>query len=149
MFTPTIYGENHVAAGRYLNILFLFHLPVLLAITTYMIVLGGKFLSIHVNGNATILTLSILFIGIFGGCFTNNYEDFSTLTVLLDLRNGSAEKYKAETEERTALMLSDLPRVSIHPRTVYPRLFVKEDISADWVNEIMSEYYGKEIIVDE
>lgn len=149
MFAPTIYGENHVAAGRYLNVLYLLHLPVCLAITLFLIARYRSRFSIHVDKTMLLPGIILGAAFLFSGLFWGKYEDFASLTVLLDIRNGYADQYRYETRLRMEQLTNDEPIVTIPSRSVYPRLFMVDDGSTDWVNEDMSEYYSKqEIIID-
>lgn len=147
MFAPTIYGENHVAAGRYLNMLYLLHLPICLLITWFFVARYGS--KIHIRFDRSFIGVGVVcgFVLLFSGLFNGHYEDFSSLTALLDLRNGYAIQYQAETKAREAILLSDEKVVTIPKRTVYPRLFMVDDGTTDWVNEDMCEFYGKQEII--
>ena len=150
MFAPTIYGENHVAAGRYLNMLYLMHLPICLLITWFIVARYGRNFHLHIDVKLTAPVVIGAFAFLFSGLFNGHYEDFATLTALLDLRNGYAYQYQAETQQRNAILESEQSVVTIQKRTVYPRLFMVDDGTTDWVNEDMCEFYGKqEIIIDD
>ena len=147
MFAPTIYGENHVAAGRYLNMLYLFHLPICLLITWFVVAKYGSNFHIHLDYRLAPALFVCGFAFLFSGLFNGHYEDFASLTALLDLRNGYATTYQAETITRNEILQSKYTIVTIPSRTVYPRLFMVDDGTTDWVNEDMCEFYGKEAII--
>lgn len=138
-FAPAIYGENYVAAPRYLNLLYLFHLVLCLLLTAF-IVLN---LNIKINHQHTESKLALLAFLFFAGFFNNNYADPASITVLLDTINQTNTQYKEVNEYNRKQLESDDKTVTLISQHKSPRLFMQNNYQEEWVYNEMLNYYNK------
>lgn len=74
----------------------------------------------------------------------------TTVSAVESLRSGSAAQYYAEYQERMRLLGDDsLKEVYLEPFSLKPYLLYYDDIEADtddWINNVMEQFYDKEIV---
>ena len=93
----------------------------------------------------------LLFFIVFSLLAVKGNPDFYTGTsAVSELLDGSAAQYGRENEERLRILKNSEEQDTVLPRyTVQPNLLYFEDVSEDpddWINQKMSEYYGKNSI---
>ena len=142
MFAPAIYGENYVAAPRYLNILFMMHIIFCLLIVVFIVVNFNISFSFS-NKTLVIFILGFMYIS---GFFNYNYADPASFTVILDTINGTNSSFKHVMDSNFAILESDDKDVTITIPIKRPRLFVYEGLNYEWVKDDIMEYYGKDSV---
>ena len=103
------------------------------------------------NGAGGFARAILLFFLVFSLLAVKGNPDFYTGTsAVSELLDGSAAQYGRENEERLRILKNPREQDAVLPRyTVQPNLLYFEDVSEnpdDWINQKMSEYYGKNSI---
>lgn len=103
------------------------------------------------NGAAGFVRAILLFFVVFSLLAVKGNPDFYTGTsAVSELLDGSAAQYGRENEARLRILNNPREQDAVLPRyTVQPNLLYFEDVSedpGDWINQKMSEYYGKNSI---
>lgn len=103
------------------------------------------------NGAGGFARAILLFFLVFSLLAVKGNPDFYTGTsAVSELLDGSAAQYGRENEERLRILKNPREQDAVLPRyTVQPNLLYFEDVSedpGDWINQKMSEYYGKNSI---
>ena len=103
------------------------------------------------NGAGGFVRAILLFFIVFSLLAVKGNPDFYTGTsAVSELLDGSAAQYGRENEARLRILKNPGEQDVVLPRyTVQPNLLYFEDVSedpGDWINQKMSEYYGKNSI---
>ena len=103
------------------------------------------------NGAGGFVRAILLFFLVFSLLAVKGNPDFYTGTsAVSELLDGSAAQYGRENEARLRILKNPGEQDAVLPRyTVQPNLLYFEDVSedpGDWINQKMSEYYGKNSI---
>lgn len=103
------------------------------------------------NGAGGFARAILLFFLVFSLLAVKGNPDFYTGTsAVSELLDGSAAQYGRENEARLRILKNPREQDAVLPRyTVQPNLLYFEDVSedpGDWINQKMSEYYGKNSI---
>ena len=103
------------------------------------------------NGAGSFVRAILLFFLVFSLLAVKGNPDFYTGTsAVSELLDGSAAQYGRENEARLRILKNPREQDAVLPRyTVQPNLLYFEDVSedpGDWINQKMSEYYGKNSI---
>ena len=158
--TPALYAQGNMDAGRIQSTFWLHAVLVLLLLEWYLV--GGLYrrfskeqnasaVSCLRNGAGGFVRAILLFFIVFSLLAVKGNPDFYTGTsAVSELLDGSAAQYGRENEERLRILKNSEEQDSVLPRyTVQPNLLYFEDVSEDpddWINQKMSEYYGKNSI---
>lgn len=167
--TPALYAQGNMDAGRIQSTFWLHAVLVLLLLEWYLV--GGLYrrFSKEQNGSAAaclqnasaapclqngaggFVRAILLFFLVFSLLAVKGNPDFYTGTsAVSELLDGSAAQYGRENEERLRILKNPGEQDVVLPRyTVQPNLLYFEDVSedpGDWINQKMSEYYGKNSI---
>ncbi len=161
-FTPTLYSQSSLGAGRLWNIMYI-SLMLLLCITLYYIigfirnsliekkVLDKKSENIIAQmvkkNRITIFLLFVIIIAINMVININYLTSYQTYKIL---RNGEAKQYDKEWKKRMNILYNDkIKDVEFKSLSVYPSPIVYEDFSEDetsWLNTPAAEIYDKNYI---
>lgn len=155
--TPALYAQGNMDAGRIQSTFWLHAVLVLLLLEWYLV--GGLYrrfskeqnasaVSCLRNGAGGFVRAILLFFIVFSLLAVKGNPDFYTGTsAVFELLDGSAAQYGRENEERLRILKNSEEQDTVLPRyTVQPNLLYFEDVSEDpddWINQKMSEYYGK------
>lgn len=158
--TPALYAQGNMDAGRIQSTFWLHAVLVLLLLEWYLV--GGLYrrfskeqnasaVSCLQNGAGGFVRAILLFFIVFSLLAVKGNPDFYTGTsAVSELLDGSAAQYGRENEERLRILKNPREQDAVLPRyTVQPNLLYFEDVSEDpddWINQKMSEYYGKNSI---
>lgn len=158
--TPALYAQGNMDAGRIQSTFWLHAVLVLLLLEWYLV--GGLYrrfskeqnvsaASCLRNGAGGFVRAILLFFLVFSLLAVKGNPDFYTGTsAVSELLDGSAAQYGRENEERLRILKNPGEQDVVLPRyTVQPNLLYFEDVSedpGDWINQKMSEYYGKNSI---
>ena len=158
--TPALYAQGNMDAGRIQSTFWLHAVLVLLLLEWYLV--GGLYrrfskeqnasaVSCLRNGAGGFVRAILLFFIVFSLLAVKGNPDFYTGTsAVSELLDGSAAQYGRENEERLRILKNSREQDAVLPRyTVQPNLLYFEDVSEDpddWINQKMSEYYGKNSI---
>lgn len=158
--TPALYAQGNMDAGRIQSTFWLHAVLVLLLLEWYLV--GGLYrwfskeqnalaASCLRNGAGDFVRAILLFFIVFSLLAVKGNPDFYTGTsAVSELLDGSAAQYGRENEERLRILKNPREQDAVLPRyTVQPNLLYFEDVSEDpddWINQKMSEYYGKNSI---
>lgn len=158
--TPALYAQGNMDAGRIQSTFWLHAVLVLLLLEWYLV--GGLYrrfskeqnasaASCLWNGAGGFVRAILLFFIVFSLLAVKGNPDFYTGTsAVSELLDGSAAQYGRENEERLRILKNPREQDAVLPRyTVQPNLLYFEDVSEDpddWINQKMSEYYGKNSI---
>lgn len=167
--TPALYAQGNMDAGRIQSTFWLHAVLVLLLLEWYLV--GGLFRRFSKEQNASaapclqnvsaasglqngaggFVRAILLFFIVFSLLAVKGNPDFYTGTsAVFELLDGSAAQYGRENEERLHILKNSEEQDTVLPRyTVQPNLLYFEDVSEDpddWINQKMSEYYGKNSI---
>lgn len=158
--TPALYAQGNMDAGRIQSTFWLHAVLVLLLLEWYLV--GGLYrrfskeqnasaASCLRNGAGGFVRAILLFFIVFSLLAVKGNPDFYTGTsAVSELLDGSAAQYGRENEERLRILNNSREQDAVLPRyTVQPNLLYFEDVSEDpddWINQKMSEYYGKNSI---
>ena len=158
--TPALYAQGNMDAGRIQSTFWLHAVLVLLLLEWYLV--GGLYrrfskeqnasaVSCLQNGAGGFVRAILLFFIVFSLLAVKGNPDFYTGTsAVSELLDGSAAQYGRENEERLRILKNPREQDVVLPRyTVQPNLLYFEDVSEDpddWINQKMSEYYGKNSI---
>lgn len=158
--TPALYAQGNMDAGRIQSTFWLHAVLVLLLLEWYLV--GGLYrrfskeqnvsaASCLRNGAGGFVRAILLFFVVFSLLAVKGNPDFYTGTsAVSELLDGSAAQYGRENEERLRILKNPREQDVVLPRyTVQPNLLYFEDVSedpGDWINQKMSEYYGKNSI---
>ena len=167
--TPALYAQGNMDAGRIQSTFWLHAVLVLLLLEWYLV--GGLYrrfskeqnasaasclqnasaASCLRNGAGGFVRAILLFFIVFSLLAVKGNPDFYTGTsAVSELLDGSAAQYGRENEERLRILKNPREQDVVLPRyTVQPNLLYFEDVSEDpddWINQKMSEYYGKNSI---
>ena len=156
IFTPAIYGENYVAAPRYLNVIYFFFYYFIIIISLYIIWYYKNNIYVvqiyqSVNSmiksvNKYILALIVVFF-MGAGVLQFSYADSTSSSAFLDYMLGNAQKYQVVNNERFELLRDEsledveLPLYDATIR-VFPNDLLTNDSSND-INETYARYYQK------
>ena len=155
-FTPNLYAQGAMEAGRLHNTVFFIWL-VILYLEAFMVIiwLMGKF-NVSPSKESSILEVKIL------GVLFTGFAALSVVTGVIDVKtyigleaaevitSGQAENYRRENEARIK-QLSDpaAEEIMLQRFTNPPSLLLFQDLSPDpneWVNTVVAEYYGKKSV---
>lgn len=167
--TPALYAQGNMDAGRIQSTFWLHAVLVLLLLEWYLV--GGLYRRFSKEQNASAVSCLqdasaasclrngaggfvraiLLFFIVFSLLAVKGNPDFYTGTsAVSELLDGSAAQYGRENEERLRILRNPREQDAVLPRyTVQPNLLYFEDVSEDpddWINQKMSEYYGKNSI---
>ena len=167
--TPALYAQGNMDAGRIQSTFWLHAVLVLLLLEWYLV--GGLYRRFSKEQNASAVSCLqnasaasclrngaggfvraiFLFFIVFSLLAVKGNPDFYTGTsAVSELLDGSAAQYGRENEERLRILKNPREQDAVLPRyTVQPNLLYFEDVSEDpddWINQKMSEYYGKNSI---
>lgn len=167
--TPALYAQGNMDAGRIQSTFWLHAVLVLLLLEWYLV--GGLYRRFSKGQNASAVSCLqnvsaasclrngaggfvraiLLFFIVFSLLAVKGNPDFYTGTsAVSELLDGSAAQYGRENEERLRILKNPREQDAVLPRyTVQPNLLYFEDVSedpGDWINQKMSEYYGKNSI---
>lgn len=158
--TSALYAQGNMDAGRIQSTFWLHAVLVLLLLEWYLV--GGLYrrfskeqnasaASCLRNGAGGFVRAILLFFIVFSLLAVKGNPDFYTGTsAVSELLDGSAAQYGRENEERLRILKNSEEQDTVLPRyTVQPNLLYFEDVSEDpddWINQKMSEYYGKNSI---
>lgn len=167
--TPALYAQGNMDAGRIQSTFWLHAVLVLLLLEWYLV--GGLYRRFSKDQNASAVSCLrntsaasclrngaggfvraiLLFFIMFSLLAVKGNPDFYTGTsAVSELLDGSAAQYGRENEERLRILKNSEEQDAVLPRyTVQPNLLYFEDVSEDpddWINQKMSEYYGKSSI---
>lgn len=167
--TPALYAQGNMDAGRIQSTFWLHAVLVLLLLEWYLV--GGLYRRFSKEQNASAVSCLqnasaasclrngaggfvraiLLFFIVFSLLAVKGNPDFYTGTsAVFELLDGSAAQYGRENEERLRILQNPREQDAVLPRyTVQPNLLYFEDVSEDpddWINQKMSEYYGKNSI---
>lgn len=167
--TPALYAQGNMDAGRIQSTFWLHAVLVLLLLEWYLV--GGLYRRFSKeqnvsaaaclqnassapclqNGAGGFVRAILLFFVVFSLLAVKGNPDFYTGTsAVSELLDGSAAHYGRENEERLRILKNPREQDAALPRyTVQPNLLYFEDVSedpGDWINQKMSEYYGKSSI---
>lgn len=167
--TPALYAQGNMDAGRIQSTFWLHAVLVLLLLEWYLV--GGLYRRFSKEQNASAVSCLrnasaasclrngaggfvraiLLFFIVFSLLAVKGNPDFYTGTsAVFELLDGSAAQYGRENEERLHILKNSEEQDTVLPRyTVQPNLLYFEDVSEDpddWINQKMSEYYGKNSI---
>ena len=158
--TPALYAQGNMDAGRIQSTFWLHAVLVLLLLEWYLV--GGLYrrfskgqnasaASCLQNGAGGFVRAILLFFVVFSLLAVKGNPDFYTGTsAVSELLDGSAAQYGRENEARLRILKNPREQDVVLPRyTVQPNLLYFEDVSedpGDWINQKMSEYYGKNSI---
>ena len=158
--TPALYAQGNMDAGRIQSTFWLHAVLVLLLLEWYLV--GGLYrrfskeqnasaASCLRNGAGGFVRAILLFFIVFSLLAVKGNPDFYTGTsAVSELLDGSAAQYGRENEARLRILKNPGEQDAVLPRyTVQPNLLYFEDVSedpGDWINQKMSEYYGKSSI---
>lgn len=158
--TPALYAQGNMDAGRIQSTFWLHAVLVLLLLEWYLV--GGLYRRFSKeqnvsaapclqNGAGGFVRAILLFFLVFSLLAVKGNPDFYTGTsAVSELLDGSAAQYGRENEERLRILKNPGEQDVVLPRyTVQPNLLYFEDVSedpGDWINQKMSEYYGKNSI---
>lgn len=158
--TPALYAQGNMDAGRIQSTFWLHAVLVLLLLEWYLV--GGLYrwfskeqnasaASCLQNGAGGFVRAILLFFLVFSLLAVKGNPDFYTGTsAVSELLDGSAAQYGRENEARLRILKNPGEQDAVLPRyTVQPNLLYFEDVSedpGDWINQKMSEYYGKNSI---
>lgn len=167
--TPALYAQGNMDAGRIQSTFWLHAVLVLLLLEWYLV--GGLYrrfskeqnvsaasglqnasaASCLRNGAGGFVRAILLFFVVFSLLAVKGNPDFYTGTsAVSELLDGSAAQYGRENEERLRILKNPGEQDVVLPRySVQPNLLYFEDVSedpGDWINQKMSEYYGKNSI---
>lgn len=93
--------------------------------------------------------IGIMLVGII---YTSDLKELTSYRAYRSLRQGWAQQYAAEWEERLEVLHDDSVKdVVFEPMSVYPEMILYTDLQDEygytWVNHACAEYYGKNSIV--
>lgn len=158
--TPALYAQGNMDAGRIQSTFWLHAVLVLLLLEWYLV--GGLYRRFSKeqnvstasglqNGAGGFVRAILLFFIVFSLLAVKGNPDFYTGTsAVSELLDGSAAQYGRENEERLRILKNPGEQDVVLPRyTAQPNLLYFEDVSeepGDWINQKMSEYYGKNSI---
>lgn len=158
--TPALYAQGNMDAGRIQSTFWLHAVLVLLLLEWYLV--GGLYRRFSKeqnvstasglqNGAGGFVRAILLFFLVFSLLAVKGNPDFYTGTsAVSELLDGSAAQYGRENEARLRILKNPREQDAVLPRyTVQPNLLYFEDVSedpGDWINQKMSEYYGKNSI---
>lgn len=158
--TPALYAQGNMDAGRIQSTFWLHAVLVLLLLEWYLV--GGLYRRFSKEQNASaaaclrngaggFVRAILLFFIVFSLLAVKGNPDFYTGTsAVSELLDGSAAQYGRENEGRLRILKNPREQDAVLPRyTVQPNLLYFEDVSEDpddWINQKMSEYYGKNSI---
>lgn len=167
--TPALYAQGNMDAGRIQSTFWLHAVLVLLLLEWYLV--GGLYRRFSKEQNASAVSCLrnvsaasclrngaggfvraiLLFFVVFSLLAVKGNPDFYTGTsAVSELLDGSAAQYGRENEARLRILKNPREQDAVLPRyTVQPNLLYFEDVSedpGDWINQKMSEYYGKNSI---
>ena len=167
--TPALYAQGNMDAGRIQSTFWLHAVLVLLLLEWYLV--GGLYrrfskqqnasgvsclqnasaASCLRNGAGGFVRAILLFFIVFSLLAVKGNPDFYTGTsAVSELLDDSAAQYGRENEARLRILKNPREQDVVLPRyTVQPNLLYFEDVSEDpddWINQKMSEYYGKNSI---
>lgn len=167
--TPALYAQGNMDAGRIQSTFWLHAVLVLLLLEWYLV--GGLYRRFSKEQNASaasclqnvstapclqngaggFVRAILLFFLVFSLLAVKGNPDFYTGTsAVSELLDGSAAQYGRENEERLRILKNPGEQDVVLPRyTAQPNLLYFEDVSedpGDWINQKMSEYYGKNSI---
>ena len=158
--TPALYAQGNMDAGRIQSTFWLHAVLVLLLLEWYLV--GGLYRRFSKeqnvsaasglqNGAGGFVRAILLFFIVFSLLAVKGNPDFYTGTsAVSELLDGSAAQYGRENEARLRILKNPGEQDAVLPRyTVQPNLLYFEDVSedpGDWINQKMSEYYGKNSI---
>ncbi len=167
--TPALYAQGNMDAGRIQSTFWLHAVLVLLLLEWYLV--GGLYRRFSKDQNASAVSCLrntsaasclrngaggfvraiLLFFIMFSLLAVKGNPDFYTGTsAVSELLDGSAAQYGRENEERLRILKNSEEQDAVLPRyTVQPNLLYCVEVSEDpddWINQKMSEYYGKSSI---
>ena len=158
MYTPPFYAMNIEGPGRLINIVrYAFYWLLLINMFYYCGYFGRKSATTKNNillnkiktffSKYPVLIYLIIAVALGSTLFRSASTTHNAVKIL---KNGDAEQYGKEMEERYRLYRSNDKTIVARPLSVKPPLLFITDITSDkqhWINENISLYFDKEYIV--
>lgn len=162
-FTPSLYAQGSVTAGRLQNAVYFFSILGLYGVSFYFVgwcskkgikrpKIKGKELIPLLFMRERLLVWGLLVLFCAGSLFhfMVNRKIYIGTEAAEVLVSGQAEIYRQENEERLQLLKdSSRRRVAVKPFSNPPELLLFQDIAfdeAEWINTAVAKYYGKESV---
>lgn len=155
-FTPSLYAQGAMEAGRLHNTVFFIWILLLYLVTIYLIgwLFAGKRIGEwekNQREKSIYMTSLLLFFVLFSLLTSAIDEDtYVAANATQTLVSGEAKQYKIENETRIRLVSeSQEEEVVVPGLTVFPELLLFQEISRDpkeWINTVVADYYGKKSV---
>ena len=157
-YTPSLYAQGEVGAGRLTNTVFLIWILILYAVVFYMLGWLNKILitdfkekDIQLSNRMKvyIIGLSLVWFLCSGLAVLIDENTYICTSAGYAIISGQAQTYREENEYRLKLLKSDVEEVVVPSFSSPPELLLFQDIHMDkgeWLNQVMAEYYKKESV---
>ncbi len=157
-FTPSLYAQGSVEAGRLQNTAFFILLLMIYGLTFYIVGWihgqaeiktndGGKRTKIYITG------ILLFFVFTLGMSIKAEEDTLTASEAAFNLLSGEAQNYKQQNEERLSMYLDENIENVVVERFVNPPFLLHfQDNTpdpADWINQAVAQYYGKESVRSE
>jgi len=151
MFTPSVFASGVPGAGRIYNIIYLTHMILIVVNMIYLYGwywrrYGGRCIEekeLYLYQGISMLAAFF----IFGITAAVNQDTYTSVSAMVSIADGEAQKYRQEEEKRIEILMNEsIPDPVLKEFSVKPYLLFYEDIEEDtgnWKNIRMSQYYRK------
>ena len=151
MFTPSVFASGVPGAGRIYNIIYLTHMILIVVNMIYLYGwywrrYGGRCIEekeLYLYQGISMLAAFF----IFGITAAVNQDTYTSVSAIVSIADGEAQKYRQEEEKRIEILMNEsIPDPVLKEFSVKPYLLFYEDIEEDtgnWKNIRMSQYYRK------
>lgn len=148
-FTPSLYAQGSVAAGRLQNTVYFLFVLTLYGAGFYVVGWGSKRYEFNREKSFAWGFLIIFAAASLLYLYVNQNLYIGT-EATVNLLSGKAKIYRQENRERLQLLKDpNVQNVVVRPYSDPPGLLLFQDISFDsneWINSAVAEYYGKESV---
>lgn len=157
-FTPSLYAQGGMEAGRLHNTVFFIWMTVAYLVTIYFLGWYFSVKKIREEENkqskkkelvyVSALLIFFLFASVLA-CLADE-RTYIGMNAFSSITSGEARRYEMENEIRIELLLtSEKEEVVLPGFSVSPELLLFQEISSDpeeWLNTVMAKYYGKDSV---
>lgn len=152
MFCPPVYAMGNVGDKRLLNMVYFAFVLILFVNAVYWLGWWARRrgqVSAAAPSAAAVLLGGLIFIGCCAGAIAGG-TGFASLGAVSSLRSGEAAEYHACAQRRFELLKDESVKAAVlEPFPCRPYMLWFDDITqdpADWRNQDMSTYYGKDSV---
>ncbi len=157
-FTPSLYAQGSIDAGRLQNTAFFILLLMLYILTFYMV--GWIHAQVEIKeenrtkkSNIYAAGMLLFFVFTLGMSIKAEKDTLIASEAMFNIISGEAQNYERQNEERLSMYLDERIENVVVERFINPPLLLHFQDNTpepgEWINQVVAKYYGKESVRSE